>query len=166
GRIEGRVHAHFIGIDQNDYAIAIYYQQLERLKSKVKNYDFDITSKLIGNSDLSAVLELREELSRQRTLWTVPFLAHVFLFRANVVSPFSNRYDETKSRRQRLANLGVPSEQLSESQKSFGKEEATAYKQILENSAIDNLHIITVGTDGFESRVAELASAIDIEFEG
>ena len=39
-------------------------------------------------------------------------------------------------------------------------------KQILENAAIDNLHIVTVGTEGFEQRVSEFALAIDNEFEG
>lgn len=165
GRIDHPICVHFMAIDPNKYAIAIYYQQLERLKSKVKEYDFDITLKLITESDLRAVNELREELNRQKGKWTVPCLAHTFLFQANVVSPFSTRYNETEAKRQQLVALGIPSEELSKTQNMFGKEEATAYKQILENATIDNLHIITVGTEGFEQYVSELALAIDMEFK-
>jgi hypothetical protein len=165
-QVKTQIHLHFIGIDPNRYAIAIYHQQLAYLKSKVDGYGFNITHKLIAESDLRAVNELREELARQRESWSVPFLTHTFLFQANVVSPFSSRYNETELNRLELVELGIPEQILSTSQEMFGKEEATAYKQILENVCIDNLHIITVGTDGYEQRVSELASAIDNEFTG
>ncbi|MBK9096497.1 MAG: hypothetical protein IPM84_27815 [Anaerolineae bacterium] len=87
------------------------------------------------------------------------------MFQANVVSPFSTRFHETQVKRKRLEALGVPREDLGDVQEVFGREEAIAYKQILENSAIDNLHIITVGTEGYEQRVVELAQAIDGEFQ-
>ena len=108
GHIQQSLHVHFVGIDPNRYAIAIYNQQLERLKSKVDECNFELTYKLIAESDLRAVNELREELTKQKESWGKPFLTHAFLFQANVVSPFSARYNETESSRQELARLGVP----------------------------------------------------------
>lgn len=166
GQIEHPVSLHFIGIDPNENALAIYYQQIDRLKPQVESYDISLTITPIAESDLQAVNQLREELARHRATLNVPFLTHVFLFQANVVSPFSTRYHETQTKRNRLQALGVPKESLGDVQDVFGREEAIAYKQILENSAIDNLHIITVGTEGYEQRVTELAQAIDSEFQG
>jgi len=166
GQIQHPISIHFIGIDPNEFAIALYNQQITQLKSKVKQYNIDITYRLISEGDLRAVNQLREELTKRRNSLNVPFLAHVFLFQANIVSPFSTRYHETEQKRQRMFDLGIPDEELSDAQGMFGKEEAIAYRQILENASIDNLHIITVGTDGYEQRVIELAKAIDSEFQG
>ena len=166
GRIQHPMSVHFVGIDPNENAIAIYYQQIARLKSKVEQHSIHITNQLIAEGDLQAVNQLREELAKRRNSLGVPFLTHVFLFQANVVSPFSTRYHETQLKRQKMAALGIPAKELGNAQEVFGKEEAIAYKQILENASIDNLHIITVGTDGYEQRVTELAQAIDKEFQG
>jgi hypothetical protein len=165
-QIQHPISVRFIGIDPNEFAIAIYNQQITRLKSKVKQYGIDITCKLIPEGDLRAVNQIREELANLRESLKVPFLAHVFLFQANIVSPFSERYHETESKRQRMVALGISDTELGDAQEVFGKEEAIAYKQILENASVDNLHIITVGTDDYEQRVVELAQAIDNEFQG
>ncbi|MFZ4658267.1 MAG: reverse transcriptase domain-containing protein [Caldilineaceae bacterium] len=166
GRIQHPMSVHFVGIDPNENAIAIYYQQIARLKPKVEQHGIHITNQRIAEGDLQAVNQLRDHLTKRRNSLGVPFLSHAFLFQANVVSPFSTRYHETELKRQRMATLGIPVEELGNAQEVFGKEEAIAYKQILENAFIDNLHIITVGTEGYEQRVVELAQAIDSEFQG
>jgi len=51
-QVKTQIHLHFIGIDPNRYAIAICHQQLAYLKSKVDGYGFNITHKLIAESDL------------------------------------------------------------------------------------------------------------------
>lgn len=166
-QIEHPISIHFVAIDPNKFAIAIYNQIITKLRDKIqdKQYNLKITLKLINNSDLSAVTHLKEELKRQKNIWEIPCLTHTFLFQANVVSPFSDRYSQTESSRQELLSLGIEPEALSETKNDFGKEEATAYRQILENSDIDNLHVVTVGTDGFEQRVTDLVSSINSEFK-
>ena len=163
------VHIHFVGIDPNPYAIAIYRQLLEQLRTKVQEYGLEITHTIIPEGHLRAVSDVKKELVEYRERWDVPFLTHTFLFQANVVSPFSEHHDtrstEFEEKRQTLASLGVPIQELENSQSVFGEEEAIAYKRILENALIDNLHVITVGTKNYESEVKELAEAIDKEFE-
>ncbi len=157
---------HFVGIDPNEYAIGLYNKQISGLQDKLQNYDINLSYKVIPERDLRAVNQLREELAQRRKGWGVPFLSHAFLLQANVVSPFSARFQRTETKYERLASLGVSVEAMGSSVEVFGKEEATAYKQILENALIDNLHIVTVGTEGYEKRVSELAEAIDSEFQG
>ena len=166
GGLNQSLNIHFIGIDPNRYAIAIYNQQLMRLKTKVAGYDLLLSHKVIAESDLRAVNELRDELNSAKERWNIPYHPHTFLFQANVVSPFSTRFKGTSAARQELLDLGVDESTLSNSQASFGKEEATAFRQLLETASLDNLHIITVGTDGYEKRVGELALAIEDEFRG
>ena len=62
GRIQHPMSVHFVGIDPNENAIAIYYQQIARLKSKVEQHSIHITNQLIAEGDLQAVNQLREEL--------------------------------------------------------------------------------------------------------
>jgi SAM-dependent methyltransferase len=158
------ISVHFIGIDPNEYAIAIYHQQITGLISNLKKFNINGSYSIIPEGDLEAVNQLREKLAERRELLNVPFLGHVFLFQANVVSPFSALFQERQLKRQNMLALGIPEESLSDLNKLFGQEEAMAYKQILESTFIDNLHVITVGTNGYEERVAELAQAIDLEF--
>ena len=160
------ISVHCIGIDPNEKAIVIYHHQLENLKPKVEKYNIALSYDLIAEGDLQAVSKLREILAERRKHHNRPFLGQVFLFQANVVSPFSQRFQESKLKRSRMIKLGIPENSLGELQKQFGREEAIAYKQILESTSIDNLHVITVGTGGYEERVAELAQAIDLEFQG
>lgn len=151
------ISVHFIGIDPNEYAIAIYHQQITGLISNLKKFNINGSYSIIPEGDLEAVNQLREKLAERRELLNVPFLGHVFLFQANVVSPFSALFQERQLKRQNMLALGIPEESLSDLNKLFGQEEAMAYKQILESTFIDNLHVITVGTNGYEERVAELA---------
>ncbi len=168
-KITQPINIHFVGIDSNIYAIAIYRQLLNLIQEKVQNYGIIVTNKLIAESNLRAVSDLRIELARKREQWGVPYLTHTFLFQANVVSPFSERHtartEAIEKNRQTFERLGIPVEELEETHELFGKEEAIAYKRILENALIDNLHVITVGTEGFEASVSELVKAIDDEFE-
>ncbi len=166
GHLDLPLKVHFIGIDPNEFAIAIYYQTMERLKNAVHDYDIHVTHEHIADGDLQAVNKLGLSLANQKAIMDVPYLGHVFLFQANVVSPFNTRFQENQQKRENLLALGVPNSALAKSQESFGQEEAIAYKHILENCSVDNLHVITVGTRGLEERVHELTTAIDSEFEG
>ena len=157
---------HYIGIDPNENAIAIYHRQLDQLSPQVKPLGIHLSHRIIAESDLQAVSRLREYLAERRRLLNKPFLSQVFLFQSNVVSPFSKRFQENESKRLRMIQFGIPEESLGDPKEHFGSEEAIAYKQIMEDASIDNLHVITVGTDGFEEKVAELAQAIDLEFQG
>lgn len=166
GDLNRPLKVHFIGIDPNEFAIAIYYQTLERLKNAAHDYNIHVTHEHIADGDLQAVNKLVLSLANQKAKTDVPFLGHVFLFQANVVSPFNTRFQENQQKRENLLALGVPNSALAQTQETFGREEAIAYKHILENCSVDNLHVITVGTRGFEERVHELTTAIDSAFEG
>lgn len=167
GGLQSPVTVHFVGIDPNDGALAVYSQQLNGLKSGLEKFGIHLAKvRLVEEEGLQAVTAVREYLVTQRGFLNVPFLGHVFLFQANVVSPFSKRHSDAQSKRRRLTALGIPEDELGDLQEVFGREEAVAYKQILEDSFIDNLHVITVGTRGHEQQVVELAEAIDIAFQG
>ncbi|RMG26865.1 MAG: hypothetical protein D6732_20935 [Methanobacteriota archaeon] len=160
------ISVHLIGVDPNVYAIAIYSHLIEFIKPRTAYYGIDITYQKIPKRDLPAIIQLKEFLSKQCTDKGIPFLPHVFLFQANVVSPFSARYKESEEKRKIMASLGVLSDDVNDAQDAFGKEEALAYKQIVEDAFVDNLHIVTVGTDGYEQLVYDLSQAIDNEFQG
>lgn len=107
GQLQQSISIHFVGIDPNEYAIALYNKQIGCLQNKLQRYGVNLSYRLIPESDLRAVNELREKLAQQRQNWEVPFLAHAFLLQANIVSPFNTRFQETKSKYERLTSLGV-----------------------------------------------------------
>jgi SAM-dependent methyltransferase len=154
-----------IGIDLNRGAIALYNQLLTQIKVADHELNIDLQYHLIPHGYLQAITRLQGILNKLRDSWKKPYLGHVIVMQANVVSPFSERFQNTSSEYAELASLGVNLGLLGDYHETFGKEEAKAYKQILEDVAIDHLHVVTVGTDGFEERVQELADAINCEFQ-
>ena len=116
------------------------------------------------HGDLRAIGRLKDFLNIQREKWLQPYTHQVLVMQANVVSPFSRRYENTEADYVELANLGVDLSLLGEYHQAFGREEASAYKQVLEDVSIDYMHVITIGTEGWEYRVGEMAEAIELEF--
>jgi retron-type reverse transcriptase len=155
-----------IGIDINCNAIALYDRFLERLKRKVKESGINLEYNLIPYGDLRAIGRLKDFLNSQREKWQQPYIHQVLVMQVNVVSPFSRRYENTEADYGELANLGVDLSLLGEYHQAFGREEASAYKQILEDVSIDYMHVITIGTEDWEYRVGEMAEAIELEFAG
>ena len=153
-----------IGIDPNKYAIVLYNQFMSRLQIAIKASNINLEFNPILGSDLQALNQLMAQLNSQRECWQLPHLADVLVMQVNVVSPFSERYERTKQEYEELERLGLDSGILGESHRTFGQEEALAYKQLLEKAAIDRMHVITVGTQDWEERVSEMAQAIDQEF--
>jgi SAM-dependent methyltransferase len=153
-----------VGIDINRGAIALYDKFLERLKGKIEGSGIKLEYNLIPHGDLRAIGRLKDFLNIQREKWQQPYIHQVLVMQANVVSPFSRRYENTEADYGELANLGVDLSLLGEYHQAFGREEASAYKQVLEDVSIDYMHVITIGTEGWEYRVEEMAEAIELEF--
>lgn len=164
GLITKPINVYFIGIDPNKNAVALYQKFLENIQDRLVNSKIIIEYNLIPHGNLQAVNRVKDFLNKKREEWGQPFLSHVFIMQVNVVSPFSQRYGSINTDYGELMKLGVDLKLLGEYHEAFGREEASAYKQILEDVAIDFLHIVTVGTQDWEHRVGEMAIAIDREF--
>jgi hypothetical protein len=162
--ISGNIDLFLVGIDLNKFAIALYNQVMERLQSKICEYGINLDFRMIPEGDLEAISKLKDFLAQQRIKWGKPYLSQVLMMQVNVVSPFSRRYNNKERNYDELKTLGVNPVFLADYHQAFGREEASAYKQILDDCAIDHLHIITIGTEGWQEKVSEMRRAIDLEF--
>ncbi len=153
-----------IGIDINPYAIALYDKYMTGLKRRMTNYDIKIDYRLIPHGDYQATNRLQNFLNEKRNFWQQPYISQILIMQVNVVSPFSQRFNSTQSQLTELAELDIDIEMLGDYHEVFGREEALAYRQLMENVAIDHLNIFTIGTQGWENRVGEMAAAIDQQF--
>lgn len=154
-----------VGVDPNPYALAVYHHMMlnysKYYNSDKMNFDHKIFSSGIpkANSDITSYLE------KKRIEWNLPGFAHAFLMQVNVVSPLSKVHEDCKVTEEILENLGVPQDRTAEEQE-FGAEEARAYHSLFRTNNIDNLHILTVGTDQhrLDIRVGEMGKAIQSAF--
>lgn len=153
------------GIDVNPFAIALYDRMISLISSKIDSQKLLLDYRLIPYGDSDARIQLEEMLNEKRQNWGQPFLPQVFLMQVNVVSPFSKRHEDVRKRYEELANLGISTSGFGSYHQTFGMQEATTYKQLLEEVAIDRLHVVTIGTEGYEARVQEMASAINKAFD-
>jgi len=128
-----------VGIDINPHAIVLYDQFLRRLKGKVKESGINLEHNLIPHGDLRAIGRLKDFLNIQREKWQQPYIHQVLVMQVNVVSPFSRRYENIEADYGELADLGVDLSLLGEYHQAFGREEASAYKQVLEDVSIVGL---------------------------
>jgi len=151
-----------IGVDPNQYAIVLYNQFMMKLKERVGNININLDYKVIIANDRECLKSLSEYLKEKRQIWQQPYLTHTLIMQVNVVSPFSKRYYNVRRNHDELKKLGLDTFVIDEQAKAFGYEESSAYKQLLE--IIDRIHIVTVGTEGWENRVSEMAQAINSEF--
>jgi hypothetical protein len=154
-----------IGVDTNRYATVIYDRFIRLLKDKAKPMKIDLDYKVVPLGALEAVNRIQVLLEEKRQSWGQPYLTDSVVMQVNVVSPFSNRFKSARSEYDELVALGINSEALGQFNDAFGKEEALAYRQILETAHVDRMHIITIGTDGWNSKVEEMAGAIRSEFD-
>ncbi|MDX2043617.1 MAG: hypothetical protein SF097_20545 [Acidobacteriota bacterium] len=155
----------FFGVDVNEYAIALYDKMIRSIKSRIESPKLLLDHKLIPFGDSEARIQLKEMLDNKRQNWGQPFLPQVFLLQINVVSPFSKRYEDVRKKYDELTSLGIDTSGFGSYHQAFGLQEATTYKQLLEEVAIDRLHVVTIGTEGYESRVQEMAEAISKTFD-
>ncbi|HMV47087.1 MAG TPA: RNA-directed DNA polymerase [Blastocatellia bacterium] len=159
------IEIYCVGVDVNLRAIPLYNQMMLQIKSRVSQHGINLNHDYIPKGDLEALIQLKDRLNRKRKdCWQQPFLSDVFILQVNVVSPFSKRFAEARREVEELQRLGIDPSTLGDYHQAFGIQEATAYKQLLEEVAIDNLHIVTIGTDGYETRVQEMSEAIKEKF--
>ena len=151
-----------LGIDPNAHAVVLYKQFLENLETKIELTKLNLTYAFEPEGIPQVTSWLIDHLIEKRGSWDLPSLAQVFMMQLNVVSPLSSNQDERQKKQAVLRKYGADANRYSE----FGREEALAYKSIFENVGIDNLHILTIGTDHhlLDERVKNMEQAISQVF--
>jgi hypothetical protein len=167
-QIESSVQICCIGVDPNENALALYATFLSNLRRSIENrpssphLDISLDYEPRGIPDVTGWVI--DSLQEKRASWDLPNLAHVIVMQVNVVSPLERDYVNQRSKYTRLARLGIQMGKTTRNQGKFGCEQAYACKLILESVGIDQMHVITIGTDGYGQRVREVEETLQSIF--
>ncbi len=164
-RVTEPIDIYCIGVDINPWATPLYDQMMTRISSKVDVPGFTLSHCQIPDGNLEALVVLREKLEEKRKIiWQQPFLTDVIIMQVNVALPFSNKVEAVNSLAREFETAGIDSKVLGDHQRAFGLPEAIAYKQLLEDVAIERLHVFTIATKGYEKPVQEMADVLQKTF--
>lgn len=151
-----------IGCDPNRYSLVFYDQVLKKLKHLLHPRNIGLYHMLWDEGIPHDTVGIIRTLDLFRRRWNIPYLAHVFLLQVNVVSPLSIALRSQTTHRQLFNGYSIKIG----FQDKFGELEAANYRAMLESAGIDQLHILTVGTNHYmlPKRVAEMGDAITKQF--
>jgi hypothetical protein len=163
GRLNNDINICCIGVDVNPYALGLYGKFLTEIKESLKTSRLSIDIHLIREG-LPQIETIVQVLENKREEWGQPRISQLLVMQMNIVDPLSGLHYERGKAQNILGEFGFA---LSEGEVIFGKREARAYGQLLHESKIDCLNIITVGTDNYDEnkyplpyRVDEMSQAI------
>lgn len=165
GDLSFTVNLRCIGVDLVENVLGIYYHLLNRIKREVEYKNLLLEIKIVDRPVAEAVTDLDKHLRSALQSWDHPSLSHVIIMQSNIVRPLSSLHLEVQERRNKLNNLGIPTDIFNEDE-NFGAGEARSYHQIFQQVPIDHLHIFTIGTDDqlLTQRVVEMSGSIQKEF--
>ena len=160
-RITNEVTLVCIGVDLVENVLGIYNKLMECLQENVRQYNIRLEAKIVDRPASESVTDLDMHLQKFLHDWKQPALSQVIIAQSNIVRPLSSLFKETLCRQSRLIDLGIPSGTFLEEEK-FGIREVRSYRQLFVQLPIDNLHILTVGTnkDHWIRRVEEMGDSV------
>ncbi len=150
-----------IGVDFVDNVLGIYNKLMEGLQERVKPYGVELETKVVDRPASESVIDLDVHLQGFLQEWNQPALSQVIVAQSNIVRPLSALFDKSRRRRSRLLDLEVPPTAFLQENK-FGIREVRSFRQLFVQLPIDNLHILTVGTneDLWLRRVEEMGDSV------
>lgn len=164
-KITHPVNIYCLGIDVNQWTLAIYNQLITKLQLQVVSSKINLEFHISPTSIREAVLPVTGYLSQKREQWQQPFLCHVLMIHSTVVDLLSSQHKRQQQQYEELKNLGIKSDLIVGNHAEYSKEYALAYKHLFEEVPIDRLSVITIGTDKDRSPVQEMSDALTQGFK-
>ena len=161
GSITQEVTLVCIGVDFVENVLGIYDRLMNSLSDNVKQYGICLENRIVDRPVAEAVTGLDVHLRNILNDWGKPALSQVIIAQSNIVRSLSSLFRETECRQARLLDLGIKRETFIHDEE-FGAEEVRSYRQLFIQMPIDNLHILTIGTnkDHWIRRVEEMGDAL------
>ena len=165
GEVQTRTRIVCVGVDMVENVLGVFYKLMTCIRDQLSTDKIILDIYVIDRPAAESVTDLDELLGGRLDVWKQPALSNVFLAQANIVRPLSKLFDDQEARRKKLRKLGIPPHSYV-AEGSFGIREARSYRQIFQQIPIDNLHLITVGTDCQKllQRVQEMGNSIQHVF--
>ena len=150
-----------IGVDLVENVLGIYNRLLVNLKESLSRYGIRLEVRVVDRPASESVTDLDVQLRGFLHEWNHPALSHVIITQSNIVRPLSTLFQKTQRRQSRLLDLEIAQDTFLEEEK-FGVREVRSYRQLFVQLPIDNLHILTVGTndDRWIRRVEDLGDSV------
>jgi hypothetical protein len=161
-KLEHNVKVFCIGSDPSTFATVLYERMLNRMQDNLKKAGIEVIFITLDGGIPDDTAQIISILNEQRNVWNIPHFSHVLLFQVNIVRPLSMSFTEKESKRSVARQLGSEGN----TELKFGSIEVVQYAAIFDQSLIDHLHIITIGTDHYmlPKRVMEMKEAIVEKF--
>jgi len=153
-----------LGIEPNQEALAIYKKLVTTIGNKIESSNIKLTLKIYPKKIQEVASSLIGFLNQECEKWQQPCITDAIIMQSNIVSALEETFGIQKKDYERLLELDIEPEDIINNDDKFGIEEARAYKWLLEDAAIDNLHSITIGTVQFGPSVKKMGAALDKEF--
>ncbi|MGB3514728.1 MAG: RNA-directed DNA polymerase [Microcoleaceae cyanobacterium] len=149
-----------IAIDKNPNALAIYKQFMEKVKNLLARLNITLIYQIYPRSLQERVSNIIKFINDQCNQWGQPCISNAILLQSNVISGFKAGFDSLQEDYKILQELGITTNEVIDSKDEFGIDEARVYKWLFEDSVIDNLHIITVGTQEYSGSVTTIVDSL------
>ena len=164
-KISHPVNIYCLGIDVNEYTLAIYNQLMTQVQSQVFSSKINLEFNISPTSIREAVLPVTGYLSQKREQWQQPFLCHVLMIHSTVVDLLSSQHKHQQKKYDQLKELGIEPDLIVSNYADYSQEYAIAYKHLFEEVPIDRLSVITIGTKKDRSPVQEMSDALAQRFK-
>jgi len=164
----GKKIIYIVAADPDEYALRIYEKLLDEISLLLQrqNIPIEIHYQVVTLGLPEAVTEIVQTagdlfIAAQESL-KLPYFPLALGIQANIFPPLESIYLDYLADRQRLVNFGLSDETLPV--RTHAHSLGSLYRQIFHNVPIDELAILTIGTEGFETKVKLVARTIRLQF--
>ena len=164
GKITSAINILAIGVDPNIFSILLYKKTLKELQSNSTEL-INLEFVCFLSSFPEATPGIIDRLKQERDLLQVPCLSNLLTINLNVISPLSQRFKSQENDYKNLLDLDPEIDIfLSKVPKTFGNDEAQAYRQMIEDVPIDMMYLLNIVTENSESDIqADTDSSTTLE---
>jgi hypothetical protein len=159
-KLKHKVEIYCLGIDANLATLAIYDKLMRQIQEKIDCSQINLKYKICPCPIKEVFPTSWIHLQQVRDEWSLPVLPQVFMMHSTVVDLLKEQHKHSLDKQKKLIQLGINPEKIATYNLSYSEGYASTYKLVLEEIPIDNLSIITIGTQSDTKPVEEMSDAL------
>ena len=136
---------HIIGVDVDSFGLEIYQEVVSALATEVSKSNIQVSFEILRQRLNDAGSEVESRLNNLRKSWGHPYLARLISIESNL-NDYLEREHRINQQVMEALGKGLKLAAVPQTDSMFGVQLASFYRQLLELTPIDKIHVVTVDT--------------------